>query len=621
MSFNYDKNKNTHGSSDSFWASYSDLFLGLSTIFLLLYVVASLRTGTDAIRSQIDNQKLTMENEELRGQLKMYENVRADYMEKAAKDEVQEYKELMDKLTLLQEEAKSDQERLAMESLENERKAKALNKYQQMVRNIINANKVAKNKLITRNDFIQEQDLTIDQQKENIDNLEKDVEQKRDQIERGEMQIAATKEALNQSKKELLKAFKNNQITRQVFEEKTKQLQAASDRKVRNLLAANQQVEAQLNQINQQLEGTQNALAQTEAKARELETKTVQLSQEKQGLQSQTRALAQAKAAIEREKMGLEKDLDGLEKQKAGLEAETRNLASAKRSLEQETSALKGSLNQAKGEADSLKGQIAGLKSAFAAEQAKGRAALDAEIRKGQMDAAERGRREEELRRGLARKEKEMNDKIAGLQGSLRDTEGQLAKAREEMDARREIAREIRKGFAAAGIKADIDMQTGEVVLDFGDHYFESDSAALKNEMKDIIEKAMPVYSRSLFGNNKVASKISAVEIIGFASPTYQGRFVDPRSSKTEDKAALKYNMDLSYRRANSIFSYLLEGTKGEFEHQKNLMSLMKVSGRSFLEVMKVPVRGPATAAQFCKVNDCKKAQRVIVRFSMDGKK
>ena len=50
-------------------------------------------------------------------------------------------------------------------------------------------------------------------------------------------------------------------------------------------------------------------------------------------------------------------------------------------------------------------------------------------------------------------------------------------------------------------------------------------------------------------------------------------------------------------------------------------MSLMKVSGRSFLEVMKVQGRNVATAAEFCKLNDCKKAQRVIIRFSMDPKK
>ena len=104
MSFNYHKNKSGE-SQDSFWTSYSDLFLGLSTIFLLLYVISSLRTGTDAIRAQVDNQKLSMEVDELKGQLKMYENVKNEYMNNAPKDEVQEYQELMDKLTLLQEDA------------------------------------------------------------------------------------------------------------------------------------------------------------------------------------------------------------------------------------------------------------------------------------------------------------------------------------------------------------------------------------------------------------------------------------------------------------------------------------------------------------------------------------
>src|ERR1043165_1737651 len=118
MSFDYNKGKHAHN-NDSFWTSYSDLFLGLSTILLLLYVTASLRTGTDAIKSQVENQKLTMEVDELKGQLKMYEQIKADYLEKqASKDETQEYQELMDKLTLLKEDAKSDKERLARQALE-----------------------------------------------------------------------------------------------------------------------------------------------------------------------------------------------------------------------------------------------------------------------------------------------------------------------------------------------------------------------------------------------------------------------------------------------------------------------------------------------------------------------
>ena len=64
MSFEYRKSKG-HGDNESFWTSYSDLFLGLSSIFLMLYVVASLRTGTDTIKVMTDNQQLKVEVQDL----------------------------------------------------------------------------------------------------------------------------------------------------------------------------------------------------------------------------------------------------------------------------------------------------------------------------------------------------------------------------------------------------------------------------------------------------------------------------------------------------------------------------------------------------------------------------
>jgi hypothetical protein len=531
-----------------------------------------LRTGTDAIKSQVDNRKLSMENEELKSQLKMYEAVKSNYMEKdASKSEVQEYQELMDKLTLLEEESKDERDQLAKKALENDRKSVALNKYQQLVRNIINANKLQKTKVMARNDLIEEQDTTIDQQKKDISGLESDVQQKKQQIAENQKQINNARAVLAKRKKDLLAAYKANEMTKAAYEEKVRQTQEAGVQKIEALKAVNKDFSSQLHQLSSELKGTQVALQQQK----------------------------------------------------------------------QESEVLSGKLQQAAGEAEGLKSRMNALRAAHNKELAAAQAAFDNEVAKGQMDAAERARREGQLRADAARKEQELNGKLAGLAGQLKDTEGKLAhtkgklastegalrdtagalaKAKEESDARRGIAREIKKGFAAAGIKADIDMQTGEVLLDFGENYFESDSANLKDAMKDIIERAMPVYSKSLFGNPKIADKITTVEVVGFASPTYKGRFVDPNSNKAEDKAALKYNMDLSYRRANSIFNYLLE-TNGQFDHQKDLLSLMKVSGRSFLEVMKVKGRSPASAREFCKQNDCKKAQRVVVRFSMDGKK
>ncbi|WP_374035203.1 microtubule-binding protein [Bdellovibrio bacteriovorus] len=498
--------------------------MGLSTIFLLLYVTSSLRTGTDALRGQVENQKLSMKVEELENQLKMYENVKNEYLaSQAPKDEVQEYEELMDKLTLLQEDAKTEKERLIQEARENGEKVKALNKYQQMVRNVLNANKMAKSKLINRDDLIKEQDVEIETQETQIADLNQDIQAKKQLIAQGEQKIAATQAQLQKRLTELRVAYKNNKLSKQLFEQKMAQARADGNQKVAQLNQVNAQYQMQLNQANAQLGQVQGELSKT------------------QGLLAQK---------------------------------------------EEEATHLAGALSRTKAEAGA---KIAGLQQGFAEEKAA-------------------------LAAGFG-KEK------AKLQGALSDTQGQLAKARAEIEARKSVAGEIQKGFAKAGIKADIDMQTGDVVLDFGQAYFDSDSDRLKHEMKGVLEKAMPIYSRSLFGNPKVSDKISAVEIIGFASPTYQGRFVDPHSSKPADKAALKYNMDLSYRRANSIFSYMLDEGNMRFEHQRELLALMKVSGRSFLEVMKVQNRNVATAAEFCKQNDCKKAQRVIIRFNMDQKK
>lgn len=505
MSFNYHQSKD-HGSNDSFWTSYSDLFLGLSTIFLLLYVTASLRSGTEGLRTQLENEKLAMKVEEMENQLKMYESVKNEYMQQqASKSEVQEYQELMDKLTLLQEDAKTEKEKLLQQASDNEAKVRALNKYQQMVRNVLNANKMAKTKIASREDVIAEQDVEIDVKEGQINNLNKDIEAKAKLISQGEQRIAQTEQALAKRVQQLQASFKANKMTKKAYEAQLAQARANGEAQVNQLRALNSQYQGQIEMATQQLGQVQGELASAQG------------------------ALA----------------------------------------------ASKGQLRQKEGELEGLSGKLAG-----------------------------------------ARAEK------AALAGKLSSTEGELAKARAEIEARKSVAGEIQRGFAKAGVKADIDMQTGDVVLDFGQTYFDSDSDRLKREMKSVLEKAMPVYSRSLFGNPKISDKVSAVEIIGFASPTYQGRFVDPHSAKAEDKAALKYNMDLSYRRANSIFTYLLdEKQSGSFEHQRELLALMKVSGRSFLEVMKVQNRNVASAAEFCKQNDCKKAQRVIIRFSMDQKK
>lgn len=519
MSFNYQKGKE-HGSNDSFWTSYSDLFLGLSTVFLLLYVVASLRTGTEGLRNQIENEKLSRQVSELEHQLKTYESIKNEYLEKqASKEENQEYQELMDKLTLLQEEAKTEKEKLIEKALENDKKVQALNKYQQMVRNVLNANKVAKTKLNTREDFIKEQDETIQvkdstiQDRENqIANLNSEITEKQQLIENNERQIQENQKVLAQRAEQLKKAFQQNQLTKANYEKQLSSIKSESEKIVQELNQNNAAYRNQLMQASNQLGN-----------------------------------------------------------------------------LQQELSAKEGQVQKLVGDLDRTKAES------------------QAQLAKAQE--------------GLAKVKAASDAKVANLSGKLSEANAEVAKVRAELNARREVANEIKKGFAAKGIKADVDLKTGDVVLDFGEAYFDSGSSKLKTQMKAVIEKAIPVYSKALLGNPKVSDKISSVEIIGFASPTYKGRYIDPTSKRSEDKAALKYNMDLSFQRANAIFNYMLDNPNLKFPQQEKLTALMKVSGRSFLEIMDVKKRNPSSAAEFCKQNDCKKAQRVIIRFNMDPKK
>lgn len=563
MSFNYNKHKGSEG-GDSFWTSYSDLFLGMSVVFLLLYVTASLRTGTNGIQQQMQNQKLTMQVQDLKNQLKMYDSVKKDYLKnEAAPEEEKLYNELMDKLSLLKEEAKNEKDKLLQASEENAKKEKALNQYQQMVRNIVNANLMSKTKIKKREEVIDEQDTEIQSQESDIANLEKDIVQKKKQIAEGERKIAETNENLKEKLSELRQAYKQKKMSEAAYERKVEAVKAENEKRLAQLKAHNNEVKQELAEANQQIKEVQGQLGKT---SQELD---------------QTKNVLQAKVG--------------------------------------ENENLKGQLSQAEQEHNK---KVAEMRKGFSDQMAKDKAKFDAEMAKEKMGAAERAKRESAFKAQAAAKERELGDKISALGGQLKDTEGLLAKARAEADARKNVAKDIKEGFKKAGVEADVDEQTGEVLINFGDVYFNNDSAKLKAEMKETLKKAMPIYSKSLLGNQKVAKKISSVEIIGFASPTFKGKYVDPKGIDADARKAIDYNLDLSYNRARAIFQYIFDEGNLKFEHQKDMLPLIKVTGRSFL-AEKLPNKRAPTGGKddFCSTHDCKKAQRVIIRFSFEDKK
>lgn len=551
MSFNYEKHK-ASGDHGSVWTSYSDLFLGLSIIFLLLYVTVSLRQGTDGVRQYHENQKLARQNEDLKQQLKVYEALKQDYLKnQASEQEADTYEELMSQLDLLQDKANEEKIALRKQATENEKKEAALNKYQQMIRNIINSNMVAKSRIKNRDKMIENKDQQIASNEVEIKGLEQSVAEKRAQLTLGEKKIEGMNEALEKRLKQLRSAYKLQHISAKNFEKQKKEIEADTHRKVAALRQQNQVVAKQLDDVNSQLSQTSGQLAQAEQSIN---------------------------------KLG----------------AENQNLAK--------------NLENQKGE---FQGKIAKLQGDYEAQRGRDRAAFDAALAKEKLSGAQRAAREAQFKAAADQKARDLAGQIAKLNGQMKATEGELARAQENLNARKKLASQIQRSFAAAGIKADVDPGTGDVLLSFGNHYFDTDRADLKPEMMKIIQQTMPTYSQSLFQDPKVAKKIQNVEIVGFASPTYQGKYIDPRSLDPNDRKAVNYNLDLSYSRAKAIFNVIFDQNKMTFAHQKELLPLVKVTGRSFFANPE-DQRGPAASQRaFCEKNDCAKLQRVIIKFNL----
>jgi chromosome segregation ATPase len=558
MSFNYDHEKGKH--QENFWTSYADLYMTMFTIFLFIYVGSTLKQGTRSFEQSQDKQMLKNQIVDLKQQLKVYENLKDQHIQQADPEESKMYEELMGKLDLLQDNAITERDSLRQQAMEAELKEKALNKYQQLIRNMINSNVLAKTKIARRNEIITQKDEIISDKDESITSLEQNVEQQRNQLVQKENQITQANTQLQGNIKKLESAYASNQLTKKEMDAKINKLRNDSYAEVSN-------IKNQAAAIRNQLEGAQAQLGQT-------------------------------RTALESTKG----ELEGTKLAKAQLEGD---LANAKAKHESDLDNLKG---RYQGDMDKLKGsydnELAGAKKGFS----------DA-LAKEKLSGTDRAAKEAAFRTSMADKEKGYQDQLAKLKDKYDNTQGELKKAIDIINTKKKLADQIRNRFKRAGIDVDIDEKSGEVVLDFKNSYFNTGSAELKKEMIATLQKFMPIYSEGLFEDQTTANKIASVEIIGFASPTYKGKLVDPSSLDQSNRSAVNYNLDLSFNRAKSIFTYIFDTNKMQYNNQKRLLGIVKVSGRSFLAQDNKTSGGDA--ADFCSAHDCKKEQKVVIKFNL----
>jgi len=688
MSLDYQKLKQkSNGDEGSFWTSYSDLFMVLSVVFLLLYVVGSMRSGTSTVQNQIENQKLKGEAADLRKQIQAYNALKDDYLKKeASQEEAKMYEDLMSKLSLLQDEATEEKKQLEAKAGENAAKAVALNQYQQMVRNIVNTNLLSNKKIKFRNEVIvkkndqiddmdetiqtQTQDITqkaqmivqnqkqiqdqeheiyekqkvLDQKKQQVALLESQVDEKAKVIANNQSKINNLNSDLSQKIKELEKTSISATTSKAELNRKIAIMKLMNAKKIGELQNQTKTMKESVESINQelsaaegQLQDAKGKIAQQEALKQKLQADMAAASAEHQNKMAEMRKGFDAKMNSER--TALEKQLEGEKASAAEKVARLgefkERLAGEKAQLEKNLASLKDEVGKAKGDADSAKGEAARAKQV--ADAAKGeadRAKGDAQRALGEAGIAKseagKAKAEADAAKGEAGKlkgelEKAVKDHgryLASIDQLKKDNSGlsgDLARAKEIMDAKKKLAKKISDNLKKNGIAAGVDGKTGDVTIQFGEEYFDTGRSDLKQNMKDVLQKFVPTYSKSLLEDEKTAKEISSVEIIGFSSPTYKGRYVDPQSLKEEDRAAVSYNLDLSYNRAKSIFSYIFDKKAMQYKHQQDLLPMVKVTGRSFLaeEVKGRNIASGLNITDYCKQYNCEKSQKVIIRFNL----
>ncbi len=592
MGLRYDQNKIDGQKQDSTWASCSDLFMVLSFVFLLLYVVTTLKDTTTKVVNNINYQELERENKQLKREALTYNNLKEKHLrEESSKKEQDEYKRLMSHLKMLQDNTEVENTDLNKKIRENQKRKQALNEYQRMIKSIIDANVLAKRKIASSKKVIVDQDQAIDatqkiiskkrevieEKEKNIEKLGQNIDEQLAKIE----QMSAQKKELNKDLKIQLFKYKRleaqGKISKKKMLEEVDRITKENEQKVASMETEFSKAKSTLEESNKELDERNKELAKIKVAN---ETK----------IQNQSNKISKLKSDLEGQKEILSTSREDFEIKKSQMLAEYQNNLNQskndfKTKLEQTQNDYKQKLNESKAE--------------YQERIAKTEGAFQSKLKSQEGKYAQK----------LAQ-EKALKDKF----------KGDLEELKKIAAAKKALSNKLTSDLNAAGVKASVNSKTQEVEISFGEEYFDTGKFSLKNGMKKVVKKFMPTYAKSLFSNKELLKRVKSVEIIGFSSPTYKGKLINPSKITRENQKAINYNLDLSYYRARSIFQYAFNKKEINFKHQDQLLPYIKVTGRSFLQegVKSRDVASSLSVGDYCKKYNCKKSQKVIVKFNME---
>lgn len=635
------------------FTSVSDLFMMLSVLFLLMYVVNSINSGAISLA---EKHKVSKELESKENEISV---LKSDAILKSKNSSSRDRKALtknLKKLKDLESEAKEiriEQEKLVKLAIDREINFKS---YRKLFESAVYGN------FLTKDIVVSKQNEVMALEGKNKDLFKKHKKAKKD-LKKVERVLTKTESSLIKTDSSLNNEKLKNKYTNLTLKNTKKKLSQTETKLVQkrtkirkmekkesflnNEIIKKDQQLAELNHLNKEVKGSKkiinnkllHTLGKIDKNKREiasLNSKNSSLkkfknkynnivvinSDLKKKLSYSLNKIGENKKMINR----ISKNNEKLKNYKMGYE----NLLSLREKLEKDLNKFKNSNQKSALQIRKLKG----IKEQYRDLSKKYNDLADAKITlQDQYFHNLKGskRRNKSLTQLKEENQqlKKVKNKYMGLKGKYKglikersELKGQLSGIAEKRSLREQIANNIGTHFRNNGIKAKINKKTGDVIVSFKDFYFHYGSSKLTPPMRAKLKKLIPIYGESIFSHHSFSNKIKSIEILGSASPTFNKKYINPNDISSKFAArAMSYNLDLSFQRAKSIFFYIFHNDDFQFKHKKKMVPFMKVSGLGYLKSkMKIGRRTASLRDKslgYCGQYDCTKYQIVTIRFHL----
>ncbi len=599
--------------SGSVWTSYSDLFMSVSIVFIVMFIFSILQSSVSIMKSE--NAKDEKE--------KYAEGLVPEKVQKENKLNREKAKETLIDLKSNSKEVK--------ESLENLTElTKNITERQSFINKILDDQVEKSSMLALAQKKIEKNRESIENKEIQIKDLNGEISDLGEQLS-GKIQYVKQVDDRLEFMEEEANYYKENfQVTSQELGQKIKELKEEE--------TSNQKLEARLSTLEQQQNKLEDDLKLRNQNISNKENEIRKLTKEFQKLgkeyKNQTKALDKTSRKNEKLKV-YEKKYNEVS---ADLKSKIKNLESLRDNLKRsekqfkDQSLIVGRLDKMnlsyKETISQMKNEMASLeKTNSALDQQKKRFSEQLQKQKNQIADYKKDLKvkkdavEECISNALDQKKKYTNrlskcdHKISDLSSRITKQKNTVSRIKAEKEKFGDKYRVALANLSAVekildrGIYVDLEVDEDKTSITLKQRIiFHNNSSQLLDTSKDLIRnKFIPVADEI----TKEGVYIHLVEfnIMGHSSPVYRGAFVMNMDMESQP---YKYNMELSKKRAIGTSDFILGKEIGKYHMKKKLKTLLRVESYGYLEPV---LKDNNENYGLCGRYDCEKSRRIEINI------